>query len=95
MKGFTYPDLLHLKSVATLVEKMYNSKTFSLHFILPLTEGECLALAAFSALARYPEKKGRAFFGEVHKKPVAYFDALWRFLQSGAADGQIGRLEKP
>ena len=90
-KWLSYPDLLHLKSVATLVEKMYNSKHFHYTLSYLLRKESASPWQLFSALARYLEEE--AFFGEVHK-PVAYFDALWRFLQSGAADGQIGELEK-
>ena len=87
----SYPDLLHLKAVAVLVEKYYNSKHF--HYTLSyLFRAENISpWRFFSALARYLGEE--AFLGEV-RKPVAYFDGLWGFLQNDLAGGALSEREK-
>lgn len=89
-KWLSYPEILHLKAVEVMVEKFYNSQHF--HYTLSyLLRAESVSpWRFFSALARFGAEQ--ALTGEGQKE-AAYFNGLWRFLHSEAANGPLYNLE--
>lgn len=72
----SYADLLHLKGVAEMVDKYFNSKHFRYTLAYLFREETLSPWSFFSSLASFWQEQG--YSGQAHKQVLLY-EGLWRF----------------